>query len=169
MSGHPGGLLAAYQHVDAATAAIRALKEMGYRDFTVFTPAPNHEISKAVGHKVSPVRLWTLFGGLTGCLAGFAMTLWMSYDYSIIVGGKPIGSVIPYVVIAFELTILIGALSTLAGMLFHTWQTRRGAPHDPRFSDDRVGIFVPCPVERRRAVEELLRSAGAEEVRLETS
>lgn len=167
MNGHPGGLLAGYRHVDAAVDAIRSLKEVGYRDFTVYSPAPNHEISNAVGHKVSPVRLWTLIGGLTGCVSGFAMTLWMSYDYPIVVGGKPLGSIIPYVVIAFELTILLGALSTLAGMAFHIWRNRRAAPHDPRFTDDRIGIFVPCPVERRRKVEELLRSAGAEEVRVE--
>jgi hypothetical protein len=168
MKPHPGGVLAAYRYVDAAVQAIHDLKETGYRDFTVYAPAPNHEINDAVGHGPSPVRVWTLVGGLTGCVSGFAMTLWMSYDYPIIVGGKPLGSVIPYVVIAFELTILIGALSTLAGMLFHSWRTSRRAAYDPRFTDDHIGIFVPCPVERRPGVERLLRSAGAEEVRVET-
>ncbi len=165
---HPGGILAAYRHVDAAADAVRGLKEMGYKDFTVYVPAPNHEISEAVGHKVSPVRLWTLVGGLTGAASGFGMTLWMSYDWPLVVGGKTIGSVIPYVVIAFELTILFGAGFTIAGLLFHTWRSARAAAYDPRFSDDHIGIFVPCPVERRPAVEKLLRSSGAEEVRVET-
>ncbi len=167
MSATAAGLLASFRHVDAAADAIRSLKELGYRDLTVYTPVPNHEIADAVGHKVSPVRLWTLLGGLTGVTTGFAMTLWMSYDYPIIVGGKPLGSVIPYVVIAFELTILFGALATIAGLVFHSWRNRRSAAYDPRFTDDRIGIFVPCPVERRRAVEEVLRTSGAEEVRLE--
>lgn len=167
MRAPPSGLLAAYRHVDAAVHAIRSLKEMGYRDFTVYSPAPNYEIAEAVGHRVSPVRLWTLFGGLAGCAAGFAMTLWMSYDYPIIVGGKPLGSVIPYVVIAFELTILIGALSTICGMVFHVWRSHRTAHYDPRSTDDHIGIFVPCPIERRPAVEQLLRTSGAEEVRVE--
>jgi hypothetical protein len=140
---------------------------MGYRDFTVFTPVPNHEIADAVGHRVSPVRLWTLFGGLTGCVSGFAMSLWMSYDWPIVVGGKPIGSVIPYVVIAFELTVLFGAIATLAGVAFHCWRTVRPAAYDGRFADDEIGIFVACPAERRPAVEQLLRNAGAEEVRVE--
>lgn len=167
MSDHPGGVLAAYRHVDAAVSGIRSLKEMGYTDFTVYTPAPNHEIAEAVGHRVSPVRLWTLIGGLTGCASGFAMTLWMSYDWPLVVGGKTIGSVIPYVVIAFELMILIGALVTIAGLVFHIWRSNRPAAYDARFSDDHVGIFVPCPAQRRQAVEQLLRSSGAEEVRLE--
>jgi hypothetical protein len=169
MSGrHPGGILAAYQHVDAAAHAIHALKAKGYRDFTVYTPVPNAEIAQAVGHKVSPVRLWTLLGGLLGCAAGFALTLWMSYDWPLVVGGKPVGSVIPYVVIAFELTILFGAGATILGLVFHSWRTRQLGAYDGRFTDDQIGIFVPCPVERRPSVEELLRLSGAVEVRVET-
>ena len=42
------------------------------------TAAPNHEIEEALEHPVSPVRLFTLIGGLTGCAAGFGMTIWMS-------------------------------------------------------------------------------------------
>jgi Alternative complex III, ActD subunit len=153
--------------VDAAASAIRSLKELGYKDMTVYTPVPNHEIADAVGHPISPVRLWTLIGGLTGCATGFAMTLWMSYDYPIVVGGKPIGSIPPYVVIAFELTILFGALATLAGLVFHALRDHRPAAYDPRFSDDHIGIFVPCPVERRPSVQQLLQTAGAAEVRVE--
>ncbi len=167
MSAGTGGLLASFDYVDAATQAIRGLKEMGYRDFTVYTPVPSHEIADAVGHKVSPVRIWTLVGGLTGCFLGFLMTLWMSVDYPVVVGGKPIPSPIPYVVIAFELTILLGALATIAGLIVHSFLDRRKASYDGRFSDDRIGIFVPCPVERRPAVEQLLQSAGAAEVRVE--
>lgn len=167
MSRHGGGVLAAYRHVDAATDAIRQLKEMGYRDFTVYTPGPNHEVSDAIGHPVSPVRLWTLIGGLTGCASGFAMTMWMSYDWPIVVGGKTIGSVIPYVVIMFELTILIGALVTITGLAFHVWRSSRPAAFDPRFTDDMIGVFVRCAPDRRAAVEGLLRTAGAEEVRVE--
>jgi hypothetical protein len=168
MTSTPGGILAAYQHIDAATDAITALKQKGYEGFTVYSPVPTPELLDAVDHPVSPVRLWTLFGGLTGLVTGFAMTMWMSYDYPTVVGGKPIGSVIPYIIIMFELTILFGALSTLAGLAFHAWRSNQRAPFDGRFSDDQIGIFVPCPVERRPAIEQLLTSAGATEVKIET-
>jgi len=163
----PGGVLAAYRHVDAAVEAIHRLKETGERDFTVYTPVPNHEIAEALDHPVSPVRLWTLFGGLTGCFTGFAMTLWMSYDYPVVVGGKPLGSVLPYVVIAFELTILFGALSTILGLVIHAVTGTRHGAFDPRFSDDHIGLFVPCPAERRQKVEQILRTSGAVDVRVE--
>jgi ActD protein len=159
------GLLASYGHVDAAVEAIRAVRALGVRDLTVYSAAPNHEIEEALGERVSPVRLFTLIGGLSGCTAGFAMTIWMSYNWPVVVGGKPIASIPPYVVIAFELTILMGALSTVAAVaLFSVLMGRRGLPFDPRFTDDRIGIFVPVGSDQAGRVEQLLRSAGAEEV-----
>jgi hypothetical protein len=162
------GVLASFVHVDAAVDAIRALRAKGLRDLVVYTPAPNHEIEEALEHRVSPVRLVTLIGGLSGCTAGFAMTIWMSYDWPHIVGGKPIASIPPYVVIGFELTILLGALSTVAAVaLFSLFMGRRGVPYDPTFSDDHIGIFVPSPPDQAATLEQLLRSAGAVEVRRE--
>ena len=162
------GLVASFLHVDAAVDAIRALRAKGYRDLVVYTPSPNHEIEEALEHRVSPVRLFTLIGGLTGCTAGFAMTIWRSYDWSLIVGGKPIASIPPYVVIGFELTILMGALSTVAAVaLFSVLMGKRGVPYDPRFSDDAIGVFVPTAPDQLGPIEQLLRSAGAAEVRHE--
>jgi Protein of unknown function (DUF3341) len=164
------GVLAAFTHVDAATDAIRALRARGHRDMTVYSAAPNHEIEEALAHRTSPVRLFTLIGGLTGCTAGFAMTLWMSYDWPLVTGGKPIGSIPPYVVIAFELTILLGALSTVGAVaLFSVLMGRRGAAYDPRFTDDQIGIFVPAGSDQVTPVEQLLRKAGAVEVRHEAA
>jgi hypothetical protein len=164
------GLLASFVHVDAAADAIRALRARGHRNLVVYSAAPNHEIEEALDHSVSPVRLFTLIGGLTGCAAGFGMTLWMSYDWPTVVGGKPIGSIPPYVVIAFELTILLGALSTVAAVaLFSVLLGKRGIAYDPKFSDDQIGIFVPSGADQLRALEQLLRSAGAVEVRHEAA
>jgi hypothetical protein len=164
------GILAAFAHVDAAVDAIRALRAKGFRNLVVYTPAPNHEIEEALEQRVSPVRLFTLIGGLTGCTAGFAMTIWMSYDWPVIVGGKTIASFPPYVVIGFELTILMGALITVTAVaLFSILMGRRGVPYDPRFSDDQIGVFVPAASDQLNPVEQLLRSAGAIEVRHETA
>ena len=164
------GLLASFVHIDAAVDAIRALRAMGQRNVVVYSPAPNHELDEALSHRVSPVRLFTLIGGLTGCAAGFAMTIWMSNDWPVLLGGKPIASIPPYVVIGFELTILLGALSTVAAVaLFSVLMGKRGIAYDPRFSDDQIGIFVPADPDQRGRVETLLRSAGAVEVRHEAA
>ena len=87
-----------------------------------------------------------------------------------VVGGKPIGSIPPYVVIAFELTILLGALSTVAAVaVFSILMAKRGAAYDPRFSDDMIGIFVPAGPDQARQLEQMLRNAGAAEVRHEAA
>ncbi len=159
------GVLASFVHVDAATEAITGLKAQGFRDLTVYTAAPNHEIEDALNEPVSWVRLFTLIGGLTGVTSGFAMTIWMSRDWPLLVGGKPIAAIPPYVVLAFELTILYGALSTVAGMLIlAVAKSLKGRPYHPSFSDDRIGIFVPCAPEQTNAVRSLLTKAGSEEV-----
>jgi hypothetical protein len=162
------GLLASFQHVDAAADAVRALRARGHRDLTVYTASPNHEIEEALEHRVSPVRLFTLIGGLTGCAAGFGMTLWMSFDWPVLLGGKPTGSIPPYIVIAFELTILFGALSTVAAVgIFSVLLGKGVGAYYPVFSDDQIGIFVPAGAEQAGGLEQLLRSAGAVEVRHE--
>lgn len=159
------GVLASFEHIDAATDAIRALRAKGHRDLTVYTSHPNHEVEEAVGHTNSPVRLFTLLGGLTGCTAGFAMTIWMSRDWPLLVGGKGIAAIPPYVVIAFELTILLGALLTLFSVgLLSLLKAGRRIAYDPRFSDDRIGVFVAARGADVTAVEGYLREAGAVEV-----
>jgi hypothetical protein len=164
------GVLASFVHVDAAVDAIRALRARGHRNLVVYSAAPNHEIEEALDHSVSPVRFFTLIGGLTGCAAGFGMTIWMSLDWPLLVGGKTIASIPPYVVIAFELTILLGALSTVTAVaLFSVLMGKRGIAYDPTYSDDRIGVFVPAGSDQIRPVEQLLRSAGAVEVRHEAA
>ena len=162
------GVLGVFAHLDATVAAIKQLRGAGHTDFTVYAPIPRHEIEDALGQRVSPVRMFTLVGGISGCAIGAWLTLWMSADWPIVTGGKPIGSIPPYVVIMFEMTILFGALSTILGILFNTLFAARRAGtilYDPRFTNDRFGIFVPAGSDKGAKVESLLRDAGAEEVR----
>ena len=114
----------------------------------------------------SPVRMFTLVGGVTGVLAGIGMTFWMSLDWPLLVGGKPIATVPPYVVFMFELMVLIGALSTVTGLVVLCLaKSTRGLAYDPSFSDDRIGLFVPGGADRVSEVERVCRQAGAVEVR----
>ena len=46
---------------------------------------------------------------------------------------------------------------------------KRGIAYDPRYSDDQIGVFVPAGADQAGAVEQLLRSAGAVEVRREAA
>lgn len=160
------GVLAAFKHLDAACDAITALRSQGRKDFTVYSAAPNHEIEHALGIENSPVRLFTLIGGVTGVCAGIGMTFWMSLDWPLLVGGKPIATFPPYVVFMFELMVLLGALSTVAGVvILSLTKPTTGLAYDPSFSDDRIGIFIPCGSSDAPAVERMMRDAGSVEVR----
>ncbi len=163
-------ILGIFAHVDTAARAIRELRAGGFGPITTYSPVPLEEFEEALtGHglPLSPVRLFTLVGGLTGTASGFALTIWSALKWDLITGGKPVVSIPPFVVIAFELTILLGGLSTLLGLLITARLPRlRGSPrYDPRFSADHFGVEVRCPAERVRVAEEILRRAGATEVR----
>jgi len=74
------------------------------------------------------------------------------------------------VVIAFELTILLGALSTVTALvLFSALLNKKGVAFDPRFSDDLIGIFVPVKGDQQGAIEQVFHAAGALEVRHEAA
>src|SRR2546422_614375 len=112
-------VLGVFAHVDTTVRALEDLKSKGYHDLTVYTPVPVHEIEDVLerDRPVSPVRLFTLIGGLTGTASGFFLTIWSAMQWGLITGGKPVASIPPFVVIAFELTILFGGISTVIGMI----------------------------------------------------
>lgn len=162
------GVLAVFGHLDSTVAAIEELKRSGYRDFTVYSPLPRHELEHALAQPMSPVRAFTLIGGIAGCAIGAWISLYMSYDWPVQVGGKSIGSIPAYVVIMFEMTVLFGALTTLLGVVFNVLLAARQQgtmAYDPRFTNDKFGIFVPAGAAQTGRVETLLKSSGAEEVR----
>jgi molybdopterin-containing oxidoreductase family membrane subunit len=162
-------VLGVFAHVDTTVRALEDLRAKGYHDVTVYTPVPVHEIEDVLerGRPVSRVRLFTLIGGLIGTVSGFALTIWSSMAWGLVTGGKPIASIPPFVVIAFELTILFGGLSTAIGMVIlgRLPKLRPSPTYDPRFSNDRFGVAVHCPPGRGASVGDILRAAGAEEVR----
>ena len=124
----------------------------------------------------SPVRFYTLAGGLLGCVLGLWFTIWTVQSWPLLTGGKPIVSLPPFLVIAFELTILIGGLFTVAGLAIHAGlvpspkTTSAAAPdagYDARCSVDCFGIFVPCEAAEVEELKRLMLAAGMEDVTVE--
>jgi Protein of unknown function (DUF3341) len=163
------GLVAAFREIDATCDAIEALKQQKY-DFTVYTPTPRHEIEHAVHASMSPVRRYTLIGGLLGVTFGYWIAIWTSEYWPLVVGGKAIASWIPYTIIGFEVMVLVGALSTVAAMFIHSRIPKITATvgFDPRFTHGSYGIYVEAAPERLKAAEETLRHHGAIDVRGES-
>jgi Protein of unknown function (DUF3341) len=161
------GVLGIFPYLDATIAAIRQLRGAGFTDLVVYSPVPRHEIEEALQPSESPVRLFTITGGVVGALTGYGLASYASVAYPLVVGGKPLVHLIPYTVLAFELMVLFGALSTVVGLFVTSRlpRIRMESAYDPAFTDDKMGVFVRCGPDRAAAAREILMRAGAPEVR----
>ncbi len=162
------GVMGIFYYVDDAADAVRALRQAGHSNLRVFSPVPHHEIERALEQKTSIVRWVTFCGGVLGFTAGMALSIYTCIAYPLVVGGKELVSVPPYIVISYESMILLAGLTNLFGLLALTRmpEVRQSAPYDPRFTEDRIGVWVPCEGETRERVSKLMGGQHAEEVQV---
>jgi len=162
------GVMGVFYYVDDVTEAVRALRQTGHRDLRVYSPVPYHDIERALEQGQSIVRWVTLGGALLGMTGGFALCIYSVLSWPLVVGGKELVSLPPFVIIGYESMIPLGSLANLFGMLALTRlpEIKVSAPYDPRFTEDRIGVWVPCAGEAAVKVQEMLRGHGAEEVAL---
>lgn len=167
MSERGAGILAAFEYLDSTVEAVEDLRASGFEGVRTYAPYPDHHIEEALGYGASPVRVFTLVGGLTGAATGFAFTTFTSMDWPLVTGGKPIVSIPAYVVIAFELTILFGALATVIGLFINARipKTRPMVIYDPEFSAGRYGVYVKASSDRLDRAREILRDHEPVELR----
>ena len=163
------GVIGAFAELDSTVHAIEDLRKQNFSDITVYTPTPRHELEEALQPPKSPVRRFTLIGGLLGVTFGYWVAIWISDYWPIVVGGKPVASWVPYTIIGFELMVLIGSLSTVFGMFAVSRIPRltMTVGYDGRFSHGDFGIWVPTGPDRATAAADVLRQHGALEVRNE--
>ena len=157
------GLIAHYGSLESARRAIEALRGAGFDDLDVYSPIPAPELEEALGMHSSPVRLWALIGGITGCTLGFLLPAGASMAYPMVTQGKPIVSIPVFIVIMFELTVLLTGIFALFSMLVHARKPKLGlaSTYRPEFSVDRWGIFVPAGGDARAEAERVLGETGA--------
>jgi molybdopterin-containing oxidoreductase family membrane subunit len=155
------GVVGTFGDVAAAARAIRALREAGVADVRAAMPTPFPEVVEALGRRRSRLGLATFPGAIAGLLAGIALTVGTSVAWPIVTGGKPIVSIPPFVIVIFEVTVLIGSLTNLVAVVVGAARGH-GFPEVARATGDRIGVFAPGQGEQ---AERILRERGAEEVR----
>ncbi len=160
------GVMGIYYYVDDAAEAVTSLRQAGHKQLNVFSPVPHHEIEHALEQGPSLVRWVTAVGGFLGAAGGFGLCYYSIWAWPLVIGGKELFSLPPFTVIGYESMILIAGLSNLLGMLAlaRLPQFKAVAPYDPRFQEDRIGIWVPCGPEASARVGEMMKGHGAEEV-----
>lgn len=157
------GVLAQYGTVHDTREAIERLRAAGHTELEVFSPIPSPELEEAMDIHSSPVGLWALIGGITGCTTAFLLASGTSLAYPLVTQGKPHLAVPVFIVVMFELTVLLTGIFALVAMLTHARRpTLALSPnYRPEFSVDRWGIFVPAEGERRAEAERIARDTGA--------
>ncbi len=113
------GIIAEFLNPADIMHAAEKVRDMGFRKWDVFTPFPIHGMDKAMGLKNSAVGWFSFLGGVAGYTGGMIMIWWMnSFDYPVLIGGKPMFSPFAAFPPSYELTILLGSFGALGGMLF---------------------------------------------------
>lgn len=161
------GILAVFDERDRMLAAVQRAKADGLLRLTAYAPAYDRELVEAAS---APVALgigpFAAAAGAAGLMAGLTATIWTTLRWPVVmVGGKPLVAMPPFLVIAFVTLILFAAMTTVGMLLLHAIRARprRGAPYDPRFSDGAFGLWIECAPSRIAAVAETMRHVGAVE------
>ena len=165
------GCWATFEFLDDLCGAILKLREQGFTKITTHSPCPRHEIDHSLGDPQSRVPFFTLVCALVGAMTAYTMTNWMTVDWVLPVSSKPLTTIIPYTVIAFELAVLFGAYGTMLGMLFLIAKQNMGLSlpqslaykNYNRFMVDRFGLVVSCDAEQVSSVLQVLQEYHAEE------
>jgi hypothetical protein len=157
------GVLAIFADPGDAARAIRELRQRGIRDLHAAMPAPFPEVVAALEKPRSTIDYATLPGALLGLLCGILLTWLTSLSWPLTTGGKPIVAVPQFLVIFFEMTVLIGALTNLVAVSVRSFLGGlSGFPPGLSFDTDRIGVFAAGGGDE---AERVLRGAGALEVR----
>ena len=147
-----------------AARAILDLEGSGFAFRRAHSPVPSHKILEALKLKKGRVGWFTLAGGIVGFFAGFALAIFTSTRWDLIVSGKPIISLIPFFIVGFEFTVLFSVFGNVIGLLLCSrLPDYRGLEtYDPRCSGEHFGVLAACEAGREGELMDLFRKQGGE-------
>jgi hypothetical protein len=160
-------VVALFESPSAVQRAVEEMKRAGWRTITVCSPSFDEHLLQAVGATASPVSVSALVGGVLGVMCGFLLTIGTVRQWpGLIVSGKPLVAMPPFLIVVFELAILVAAIGAVASFLTAARSARRAAPGacNNATTDSRFALLVESAAESG-VVGELLRKNGAVEWR----
>lgn len=159
-------ILAVFSNAGRLVEAAKSCCQAGFRVRETFSPVKIGALEHVLSQPKSPVRFFTLAGALCGLGGGFWLATGTSLVNSLVVGGKPAVAIIPFCVVGFEGTILLGSIGNLIGLVLNArlFRVRTAPYYDPRFSRDRFGLLVSCSSQELPRLKEFLAEKDAEEI-----
>jgi hypothetical protein len=162
-------LVATFSDPDRLVHAVSMVRGEKLRVHDVYAPYPIHGLDAAMGLRRTRLPVVTLFAGLFGLTFALSMQFYANVlDWRLNVGGKPDNSTLAFVPITFELTVLLGALSTVAALLV---RARLYPGKEPQLAaegvtDDVFALVLRLPETAfaRRRVDKILIECGATQI-----
>jgi hypothetical protein len=126
------GLIAEYDTPEQVLVAAEAARKAGYSRMDAYTPHPVEGMDDALGLAPTNLGFVVLAMGLFGAAAGYFLQ-WYSAAvfYPLNIGGRPLHDWPTYVVITFEVTVLLAAFTAGLFMLARNGLPR---PYHPVFN-----------------------------------
>ena len=159
------GLAAEFASPEALVAAAAAARRDGYRPLDAYSPFPLPELDAILDFDDSAIG----WGCFLGAALGGAFGLWLGWYINVVayvldIGGRSPASWPAFILPAFEVAVLCGALGALGTMVVKCGLPRLHhpifeVPGFDRASDDRFFLLVAG--EDARAIRRLLDGLGA--------
>lgn len=165
------GLFGDFDEAFEVIAGIRRYKVPGLTvdDVTLKSPIEHPEIEDVLGERPTDIPKWAFWGGLFGLVFGFFFLAGAQANFLVQPqGGKPVITIPSNVVLAYEMMILFGVLSTLVGFIIGARLMRRASGlYDAAISVDQIGIVIEVTDEQMLPLRELFTRHNVIEVREE--
>ena len=159
-------VVALFDDPGSALDAAQRLKHAGLGSPELLSPIPIEGADEVLGPKKSVIRRFTLFGGIAGLLTGFGLAAGTAVLYLHPTGGRPIITIPPFLIIAYELTILFGILATVIGFLISArFPALRERVYVPEAGVDKFAVTLACDDAAAGRAESVLAEAGAADIR----
>jgi|TARA_Y100000310_G_C20693991_1_gene824198 molybdopterin-containing oxidoreductase family membrane subunit len=159
-------IMALFEYEDDVITAARELRQSGFEELSLMSPIPIHEADSALDLGKSTVRRFSLAGAIIGAISGFGIATFSALTFILPTAGRAIITVPPFLIIAYEMTILFGVLATLIGFFI---VARLPAWNDAAYrvesNIDGFSLAVTVMADGdREAAEKIFRDAGAKDV-----
>ena len=160
----PTYIMGLFKDEDRAAAAVTALAESPFKLHQVHSPIPSHKLSHALKQKKSRLGWFTLAGGITGLITGFLLAVYCATQWNIIVSGKPVIAILPFVIVGFEFTILFAVFGNVIGMM-----TQMDLPnydgleiYDPKCTGEHFGVVASCDSSEQEGLKAIFSERGGD-------
>ncbi|MGD2011231.1 MAG: DUF3341 domain-containing protein [Desulfobacterales bacterium] len=157
-------IMGLFKREDQAVAAVHDLTKTQWTLHRVHSPIPSHKLSEALKLKTSKVGWFTLCGGIIGFFTGFLLAILTAERWDLIVSGKPIRALVPFVIVGFEFTVLFAIFGNLIGFLTQTRLPRMKnlENYDERCSGEHFGVLASCREDHQAELQSLFEKNGGD-------